>query len=254
MGKGVDLQTGERLDDLLVSGLRIIQDTSSFCFSMDAVLLAHFASLRTGDRVVDLGTGTGIIPLLLTTRARLGEVQGIEIQPDVAERAERSVLLNGLQDKITIVPGDLRRITELLPGYRANLVTSNPPYLQLTSGQVSPVEGQAIARHEIHCRLPDVVSAAAYLLGTGGRFALVHRPQRLAEIFYWLNRYKLEPKRLRLVHPRSGTEPNMVLIESHKDAKPGLRILPPLVVYEGDDYTPEIMAFYDREGASCNER
>lgn len=238
------LRPGERLDDLLVSNLHIIQDTSAFCFSMDAVLLAHFATLRPGDRVVDLGTGTGIIPLLLTTRGARLSILGVELQAAVAERAERSVAFNNLQDRISIMQGDLRQIEQLLPGYRANLITCNPPYLPLGEGQVSLSDGQAMARHEICCQLEDVAKAAAYLLGTGGRFALVHRPHRLAEIFNWLNRYKLEPKRLRFVHPRSGTEPNMVLVESVRDARPGLRVLPPLYVYEGEHYTPAINALY----------
>lgn len=242
------LRPGERLDDLLVSDLRIIQDTNAFCFSMDAVLLAHFATLRSGDRVVDLGTGTGIIPLLLTTRMERVNVLGIEVQPEAAERAERSVQFNNLHNKIQIWQGDLRQIEKLLPGYRANLVTCNPPYLPLGEGQISLSDQLAIARHEVCCQLQDVARAAAYLLGTGGRLALVHRPQRLAEIFYWLNEYRLEPKRLRLVHPRAGTEPNMVLIESIRDARPGLKILPPLFVYEGDAYTPEVKALYFREG------
>ncbi len=242
------LRPGERLDDLLVSNLHIIQDAKAFCFSMDAVLLAHFATIRPGDKVVDLGTGTGIVPLLLTTRVTWLSVIGVEIQPDVAERAERSVLLNNLQDKIQIRVGDLRRIEELLPGHRAHLITSNPPYLPLGEGQVSLSQSQAIARHEVCCQFSDVARAAAYLLGTGGRFAMVHRPQRLTEIFYWLNYYHLEPKRMRLVHPRMGSEPNMVLVESIRDGRPGLKILPPLYVYEGESYTPEVRALYFREG------
>ncbi len=243
------LRPGERIDDLLVSNLRIIQDASAFCFSMDAVLLAHFATLRSQDRVVDLGTGTGVIPLLLTTRKQLEQIIGIEIQAVVAERAKRSVKLNGLQDLIEIICGDLRQIERLLPGYRVDLVISNPPYWPLTTGQVSPNDTKAMARHEVYCCLEDVVQAAAYLLGTGGRFAMVHRPQRLAEIFFCLEKYKLQPKRLRFVHPRLGARPNMVLIECMKDAQPGLTVLPPLFVYDGDTYTPEVMALYYREGA-----
>lgn len=235
---------GERLDDLLIEGLQIIQDNSAFRFSIDAVLLAHFATLRRGDRVVDLGTGTAIIPLLLHTRTELRGVVGVEIQPEVAARAARSVEYNGLQQVIRIVQGDLRQISRLLPGLRVDLVTANPPYLPVGSGVTSPNELVALARHEVCCNLADVVEAAAYLLGSGGRFALVHRPERLVEILTLMSEQCLVPKRLRLIHPRADREPKMVLIESIKDARPGLKVLPPLFVWERDGYSSEIRAIY----------
>lgn len=237
----------ERLDDLVVDGLRIIQDDSAFCFSMDAVLLAHFATIHRADRVVDLGTGTGVIPLLLTTRAEDLQVIGLELQPEVAERAQRSVDLNGLTQQVRILCGDLRQVERILRGHRVELVTSNPPYLPVGSGEASPRTQVAMARHEVCCCLADVMRAAAYLLGSSGRFALVHRPGRLVEILAAMSALRLEPKRLRLVHPRAGKEPNLVLIEGIKDARPGLQILPPLVVYEGDKYTPELLEIYYRD-------
>jgi len=238
------LHPGERLDDLLIDGLQIIQDDSEFRFSVDAVLLAHFATLRRGDRVVDLGTGTGVIPLLLCTRVELQSITGVEIQAEVAARAVRSVEHNGLGRLIRIVQGDLREIERVLPGVRVDLVTANPPYLPVGSGVSSPKESLALARHEVCCNLEDVVRSAAYLLGSGGRFALVHRPERLAEILSLMAAYRLIPKRLRLVHPRVDQEAKMVLVEGVRDARPGLRISPPLVVLAGDDYSPEIRAIY----------
>ena len=242
------IKPGERWDDLLVSGLGIIQAEDAFCFSIDAVLLAHFVTLRPGDSVVDLGTGTGVIPLLMSTREEQSRCIGIELQPEVAERAQRSMLLNQMQDKIEIICGDLRHTARLLPGLRVDLVVSNPPYLPVGTGQVSPMDNRAIARHEVHCRLLDVVRAASRLLGTGGRFAMVHRAERLAEIFSCLEMVALQPKRLRLVYPRLGRDANLVLLECVKDAKTGLSVLPPLVIYDGDDYTEEVRAFYWREG------
>ena len=241
------LYPGERLDDLLIDDLKIIQDDSAFCFSLDAVLLAHFATVRRGDRVVDLGTGTGIIPLLLTTREEQKEIVGVEIQPEVADRARRSVMRNGLSQRVRIVEGDLREVNTLLPGFRAELVTSNPPYLPIGTGETSPREEVAMARHEVCCNLLDVVRAAAYLLGSAGRFAMVHRPNRLVEILSTMSSERLEPKRLRLVHPRVGKEANMVLVEGIKDARQGLQVLPPLFVYDGEGYSSELRAIYGRQ-------
>lgn len=241
------LYPGERLDDLAIDDLKIIQDDSAFRFSLDAVLLAHFATVRRGDRVVDLGTGTGVIPLLLTTRESVSEIVGIEIRPEVADRAARSVIQNGLSPKIRIVEGDLREVRTLLPGFRAELVTANPPYLPIGTGETSPREDVATARHEICSNLFDVVRAAAYLLGSAGRFAMVHRPNRLVEILGTMSGARLEPKRLQLVHPRAGKGPNLLLVEGIKDARQGLQVLPPLFVYDHEGYSSEIKAIYGRK-------
>ncbi len=238
------LHHGERLDDLLIDGLHVIQDHSAFRFSLDAVLLAHFATVRRGDRVVDLGTGTGIIPLLIQTRAELSNVVGIEIQPSVADRASRSVQYNRLEHMVSIIQGDLRQISCVLPGYRADLVTCNPPYLPVGKGDASPNSSVALARHEVCCTLVDVVSAASYLLGSGGRFALIHRPERLVELLTTMARLRLEPKRLRLVHPQVTHPPKMVLVEGIRDARPGLKVLPPLIVADASGYSAEIRAIY----------
>ncbi len=244
----VMLNPGERIDDLLTNNLKIIQDSSAFCFSLDAVLLSHFATVRSGDRIVDLGTGTGVIPLLVSTRAAIKEATGVEIQARVAERAARSIKLNGLEETIRIVQGDLREIKDLLPNYRADLVTCNPPYLPVGSGEISPKSEFAVARHEVCCELADVAQAASRLLTTGGRAAIVHRPARLAEIFDLFRGRNLEPKLLRFVHPEQGKAPNMVLVEFVRDARPYLKVLPPLLIYEAGAYTPEVLQIYYPEG------
>lgn len=239
------LNLGERIDDLQRAGLRIIQSHDSFCFSIDAVLLAHFATLRNGDSVIDLGTGSGVIPLLVSTRAQRLRITGLELNPVVAERAQRSVILNNLQHTIRIIQGDLRVSRSLFPGEIFNSVLCNPPYLPAGIGETSEHELRRMARHEVTATLEDVVKAAAELLSTGGRFCLVHRPSRLADIMYALRGRRLEPKRLRLVYPALGREANMVLLEAIKDAKPDLRVGPPIYIHERDGtYTSQIASLY----------
>lgn len=243
----VELKPGERIDDLIRQDLKIIQDPASFCFSMDAVLLAQFAGLKKGDRVADLGTGTGVIPLLLTTRQADIRVTGLELQHQSAERAERSVRLNKLEEKVTIVQGDLRLASEVLPVAAFNLVTSNPPYMGRGTGLKNELDSMTIARHEVMCNLEDVIAAAARLLTFKGRLALVHKPQRLADIFCLMRKYGLEPKRLRLVYPRPGRNPNMVLVEGLSGGGVELEVLQPLYVYgEDGEYTQELKDIYYR--------
>ncbi|WP_256762248.1 tRNA1(Val) (adenine(37)-N6)-methyltransferase [Cohnella sp. WQ 127256] len=241
------LQPGERLDDLLTHNLTIIQSSEVFSFSLDAVLLARFAGVPPRGRVLDLCTGNGVIPLLLTTRTD-ASIDGIEIQPRLADMARRSVLLNGLNDKINIIENDLR---EWKPeGELYDAVTVNPPYLPLQSGDYKENHHQAMARHEIGCKLEDVISACARSVRIGGRVSMVHRPSRLVDIIDLMRRYRLEPKRIRFVHPRRGAEANMVLIEGTRDGKPEVRLLPPLIVYEEDgEYTPELLAVFYGEAS-----
>lgn len=261
------VQAGERLDDLQRNGLRIIQSEDAFCFSIDAVLLSHFATVKNGDAVVDLGTGSGVIPLLLSTRASSLKITGLELNEVAADRARRSVEINALEQCITIVQGDLREMSascaEGNPNLRAscakgnlnlrascargkyNLVLCNPPYLPQGIGATSVQNTRRMARHEITATLSDVVSASAYLLSTGGRFAMVHRPFRLADIMCALREHNLEPKRLRMVHPTAGSEANMVLVEAIKDSKPALRVGQPIFVHENDGgYTAQILELY----------
>ncbi|GJM74243.1 methyltransferase [Paenibacillus macerans] len=240
----VPIYGNERVDDLLTHDLRIIQSDEVFSFSMDAVLLARFAAVPKYGKVLDLCSGNGVIPLLLSTRTKAA-IEGIEIQPRVADMARRSVEMNGLTERIFIREGDLRELVKITGHGVYDAVTVNPPYMPLTGGDLKLNKHQAIARHEIHCSLEDVAVAAMRLVRPGGKVSMVHKPQRLAEIITVLRQHRMEPKLVRFVHPRAGAEANMVLIEALRDGKPDVRILPPLIVYgEDGQYCPEIMDIY----------
>lgn len=230
--ESVTLLEGERLDDLMTeNGLRIIQSREVFSFSLDAVLLSKFASVPKRGRILDLCTGNGVIPFLLTTRTN-AQIDGVEIQPRLAEMARRSNRLNGLEHQVNIMEGDLKEYVHTA-GYGVyDAITVNPPYMQVTTGEQNENEHYAIARHEMLCTLEDVVEAAAKLVKSGGKVAMVHRPARLLDIVESMRRWKLEPKRLQFVHPRADGEANMVLIEAMRDGKPELRLLPPIIIYE----------------------
>ena len=237
---GVFVRDGERLDDLMTGGLKIIQSEDVFSFSLDAVLLARFAPVPAKGRIVDLCSGNGVIPLLLSTRTS-ASITGVEIQRRPAEMAERNVRLNGLQHRIRIEQADLRTF-HITAGHGAfDLVTVNPPYLSAGSGDLTLNPRIAAARHEIYATLSDVAEACARLVKSGGKVAMVHRPSRLADIMTEFRRVRLEPKRVRFVHPRADKEANMVLIEAMKDGKPELRLMAPLIVHETDgSYTKEV--------------
>lgn len=239
------LLPGERLDDLERNGYKIIQNPSKFCFGMDAVLLSGFARVGKGETAIDLGTGTGIIPILLEAKTSGTHFTGLEIQEESADMARRSVAYNHLEEKIDIVTGDLCRAPELFGRGKFDVVTSNPPYMNDMHGLKNPSDAKAIARHEVKCTLDDVAASASALLKTGGRFYLVHRPFRLVEIFAALTKYHLEPKRMRMVHPFADKEPNMVLIEAVRGGKSMIKVEKPLIVYEKPGvYMPEIYEVY----------
>lgn len=239
------IKENERIDDLQRNGYRIIQDPDRFCFGMDAVLLSGFASAKKGDKVLDMGTGTGIIPILMEAKTEAEHLTGLEIQPESADMALRSVQLNDLQDKISIVTGDIKEAKNLFPKASFQVITSNPPYMIGQHGLVNPHSEKAIARHEVLCTLEDVIENAAALLVPGGHFYMVHRPFRLAEIMTMLVKYRLEPKRMQLVYPYIDKEPNMVLIEAARGGKSRLQVEKPLIVYEKPGvYTPEIYDVY----------
>lgn len=242
---GVFLKEHERIDDLERNGYRIIQDTYRFCFGMDAVLLSGFARVKDDARVLDLGTGTGIIPILLEAKTKAAYLTGLEIQEDSADMARRSVRLNGLQEKISIVTGDIKEAGSLFDAASFDVITSNPPYMTAQHGLTNPEDAKAIARHEILCTLEDVIAQAARLLRPGGNFFMVHRPFRLAEIMVLLRAYRLEPKRMQLVYPFVDKEPNMVLIEANRGGKPRMTVERPLIVYRDPGvYMEEIYEIY----------
>lgn len=235
----------ERIDDLHRNGYLIIQNPKYFCFGADAVLLSGFAKVKQGENVIDLCTGTGIIPILLEAKTEGSHFTGIDIQDDCVEMANRSVKLNGLEDKIDIKTLDVKYAADFLKNSYFDVVTANPPYMNEGGGIVNNYSPKAIARHEILLSLEDVVSAASKLLKFGGRFYMVHRPHRLVDIFSLLRLYKLEPKTVRFVHSYADKEPNMVLIEGIRNAKPMLKILSPLIIYNNEgSYTDEIYNIY----------
>ena len=239
------LKEGERLDELHRNGYKIIQDKNRFCFGMDAVLLSGFAQVKQGETVLDLGTGTGIIPILLEAKTGGRHFTGLEIQPDSADMARRSVAYNHLEEKIDIVTGDIKDASSIFGASSFDVITTNPPYMIGEHGLKNPDEAKAIARHEVLCTLEDVVRESAKLLRPKGRFYMVHRPFRLSEIFCCMTRYGIEPKRMKLVHPFVDKEPNMVLIEGLRGGNPRMTVEKPLIVYKGKgEYTDEIYDIY----------
>lgn len=241
----IDLKDNERLDDLNRNGLKIIQNTKKFCFGMDAVLLSGFARVKEGEIVLDLGTGTGIIPILLSAKTKGKHFSALEIQQESADMAKRSVLYNDLQDKINIIQGDIKEAGELFHAASFDVITCNPPYMIGKHGLQNPDEPKAIARHEVLCTLEDVIKNTSYLLKPQGRFYMVHRPFRLVEIMTLMSQYHLEPKRMQMVYPYIDKEPNMVLIEGRRGGNPRLMVEKPLIVYQSKGvYSPEIYDIY----------
>lgn len=240
-----ELKPGERLDDLQRNNYHIIQNPAKFCFGMDAVLLSGYANVKKGETVLDLGTGTGILPILLEAKTEGGHFTGLEIQEESADMARRSVVINGLQDKIDIVCGDIKEAVKLFGYSSYDVVVSNPPYMIEQHGLINPDSPKAIARHEIACTLKDVIGNGAGILRPGGRFYMVHRPFRLVEIYRCFMDYGLEPKKTRLVYPYVDKEPSMVLIEAVKGGRSRITIEKPLIIYDGDgQYTQEIKEKY----------
>ncbi|MDY2725666.1 MAG: tRNA1(Val) (adenine(37)-N6)-methyltransferase, partial [Anaerostipes faecalis] len=231
----------ERIDDLGIRGYKIIQKEDGFCFGMDAVLLSDFASVKRGGKVLDLGTGTGILPILMEAKTEGSYFAGLEIQPDMVEMAKRSVKLNQLEEKIEIVEGDIKEASTIFSHDSFDVITSNPPYMIGNHGLKNPKEAKAIARHEVLCTFADISQAARKLLKNRGTLFLVHRSFRLAEILNQLSMDGLEPKRIRFVHPYKEKESNIFLLEAVKGGKPRMIVEPPLIVYEQQNkYTKEI--------------
>lgn len=239
------VQAGERVDDLQIKGYGIIQHPGRFCFGMDAVLLSSFAKVRKGERVLDLGTGTGILPILLEAKNEGGLYTGLEIQPESADMARRSVAYNELEDKIDIVTGDIKEAALTFGAASFEVITVNPPYMIGAHGLKNQNEALCIARHEVLCTLEDILRESARLLKVKGRFYMVHRPFRIPEILTGMCAAGIEPKRMRLVYPFVNKEPNMVLIEGAKGGNPRMKVEPPLIVYEREGkYTEEVMRIH----------
>ena len=241
----------ERVDKLTANGYKILQDTDGFCFGMDAVLLSRFAKVSAGETVLDLCTGTGVVPLLLAAHTQGSHFTGLEIQERVADMAGRSVKLNHVEDRVSIVCGDLKEAAKHFPKASFDVVTCNPPYMSPQGGLVNPSDGKAISRHEIKCTLADVVAAATQMLRSGGRFYMVHRPRRLPEIFALCEENNLHIRTLRTVQPRLGEPANMVLVEAIRGGNAQCNIAPTCVIYEGKDaagkdvYTDEIRRYFE---------
>lgn len=227
-----ELRPGERLDDLQIGGLELIQNPEKFCFGVDAVFLSDFVRVRPGESVLDLGTGNGIIPVLLSAKTKAGHITGLEIQADTAEMARRSVAHNHLEDRIDIVTGDIKEAAELFRPAFFDVITTNPPYMLADHGMRNPDDAKAIARHEILCTLDDILRESMRLMQDKSRFYMIHRPFRLTEIMIKMHEYKIEPKRIRFIHPYIDKEPAMVLIEGVRGAKPRVTVEPPFIIYD----------------------
>lgn len=227
-----EIRSGERLDDLQIGGLELIQDPEKFCFGVDAVFLSDFVRVRPGESVLDLGTGNGIIPVLLSAKTEARHITGLEIQADTAEMARRSVAHNHLEDRIDIVTGDIKEAAELFRPAFFDVITTNPPYMLADHGIRNPDDAKAVARHEILCTLDDILRESMRLMQDKSRFYMIHRPFRLTEIMIKMHEYKIEPKRIRFIHPYIDKEPTMVLIEGVRGAKPRVTVEPPLIIFD----------------------
>ena len=240
------LREGERLDDLMRSGRVIIQNENEFCFSMDSVLIAHFPKFKKNARVIDLGTGTGVIPLLIADAVK--EICAVELNSRMAETARRNIELNGLTEKIFVMEGDYRKHRELFKAESFDAAIANPPYTPIKNGEANKISGIAQARHEFTATLEDVVTAARYVLKFRGAFYMIHLASRLCEIIDALHRHQMEMKRLRIIQPKSGRDANLIMLEAIVGANAGnLKILPPLIVHNEDgSYTDEIYKIYNQ--------
>ena len=245
MKNNIEIKENERIDDLHRNGYLLIQNTKMFGCGSDAVWLSGFAQVKKGENVIDLGTGTGVIPILLEAKTKGNHFTGLEIQKESAEMAKRSVLLNGLQNKISIDQGDIKQALSIYGKSVFDVVTSNPPYMNYGGGLKNDFTPKAIARHEVLCNLEDIIYNASKLLKTGGRFYMVHKPHRLADIIVTMRCNHLEPKRIRFVHSYENKEPSLILIEGARNGKPMIKVESPLIIYQKDgSYTEEIHKIY----------
>ncbi len=243
------LKENERIDDLQYKGLKLIQNEKGFCFGVDSVLLADYAkNIKKGSLVIDVGSGTGIISLLLCKKTNLKKIFAVEIQESVAEMATRSVKLNNLQDKIEIINTDIKEIFNYLKPGQYDAIVTNPPYKKQNTGIKNIDKSQLISRHEVECTLEDVIEKSSKLLKSLGEFYMVHRAERLVDIMCLLRKYKLEPKNIRFVHSKINEKPTLILIRAVRDAREYLKIDKPLIIYdENGQYTEEILNIYNKK-------
>ncbi|WP_027633474.1 tRNA1(Val) (adenine(37)-N6)-methyltransferase [Clostridium hydrogeniformans] len=242
------LMEDETIDDLQLKGLKLIQKKDAFRFGIDAVLLANFAKVKKGMRVIDLCTGTGIIPFVISGKTQASNITGIEIQEEFVEMAKRSVTINSMEDRIDFLHGDLKDIKLMKTLEKAHVVTVNPPYKLGGAGILNPKDKTAIARHEVCCSLEDVILASRAILRDNGRLYMVHRPERLADILCLMRKHKIEPKVIRMVHPNSKKPPNIVLVEGQRDGGSFLKWEAPLYVYNNEgEFSEEINRIYGRD-------
>lgn len=244
----MELKENERIDDLELNNLKIIQNKNGFCFGMDSVLLSDFAkNIKPNTKVIDLGTGTGILPILLSAKTKASKIVGIEIQEDVANMANRSVELNNLQNRLEIICENIKNLKNVYETNSFDAIVTNPPYKTKGTGGINELKSKLISRHEITTDLEDFISISSYLLKDQSNIYMVHRPERLVDILSIFRKYKLEPKELKLVQPNCGKAPNLVLIKATKNAKPFLKIDKPLYIYKSDGtYTEELLKIYNK--------
>lgn len=251
-GIKIILKDNERIDDLEYKGLKIIQSKKGFCFGIDSVLLSDFAKeIKKDSKVLDLGTGTGIISILLCGKTKLKHITGVEIQKEVCDMAKRSIKLNNLEERFDIINEDLNNLSKILPANSFDAIVTNPPYKKENTGLKSKDQVQLVSRHEIMCNINDIAKVASNLLNNNCSIYMVHRPDRIIDVIEAFRKYKLEPKKMRFIYPKITKEPNLVLIKATKGAKEFLKIEKPLIVYnQNGTYTEEILEIYNKK---CNE-
>lgn len=244
----VFLKNDERIDDLQINNLKIIQNKKGFCFGIDSVLLSEFAKkIKNNSSVLDLGTGTGIISILLTAKTNLKTITGVELQQEVAEMAQRSVLLNNLENTIKIINEDIKNLDKVLENGAYDAIVTNPPYIKENTGLKNDNKSKLISRHEVECKLEDIAKISSKLLKNNGQIYMVHRPDRLVDIMEIFRKFKLEPKELQLVFSKQNEDANLILIKAVKNAKPFFKIRKPLYVYkESGEYSDEILKIYNK--------
>ena len=244
----IEIKENERIDDLEYKDLKIIQNKNGFCFGIDSVLLSDFAKeVKDNSTALDLGTGTGILGILLCGKTKLRKVTGIEVQAEIAEMAERSIKLNNLQDRFNIVNENIKNIPEILEKNSYDYIITNPPYKKINTGKTNDSKLKLISRHEVEASLEDFINVSYKMLKDKGTLFMVHRPDRLVDILYTLRKNKMEPKKIKFVYPKINKEANLVLIKAVKNGKEFLTIEKPLYVYNEDgSYTDDILKIYNK--------